>query len=897
MTKKYIYFFTKNKAEGGINLKQILGGKGANLAEMAKIGIPVPPGFTISAEVCQKYIKDKRFSRKLKPEIEKNLNHLEKEMGKKFGDPNNPLLVSVRSGAAISMPGMMDTILNLGLNSKSVLGLAKQTNDLRFARDTYRRLIQMFSNVVIGIDLTKFEKELEKIKAKRKVTNDIDLSAEDLEFLIQKYKQIFKQETGKNFPESPKQQLFMAIDAVFNSWNNPRAIKYRKINKINNLLGTAVNIQAMVFGNLGSNSATGVAFTRNPASGENKFYGEYLPQAQGEDVVAGIRTPRQLTKYLSRQWAKSKGISESQRKAFYPSLQESMPKIFNQLNQIRNKLERHYRDLQDLEFTIQQGKLYILQTRTGKRTGRAAVKIAVDMVKEKLIDKSTAILRVSPEKINELLHQRIDPQAKLKILGTGLPASPGAAVGEIIFDSNQVETEVRKNKKVILVRHETSPEDVGGMSLAEGILTAVGGMTSHAAIVARGLGKCCLVGCGELSIDYQKRTCTIGSQKLKQGDLITLDGTKGRIIKGAVNLVRPKLTGDLAKLISWANQIKKLGVRANAETPKDVRKAKQFGAEGIGLSRTEHMFFKADRITAIRRMIFAETESERKKALDSILPLQKNDFKKIFKIMDGLPVTIRLLDPPLHEFLPKTKPEIKALAKTLNLSVQQVNQKIENLSEINPMLGYRGCRLGISYPEITRMQTRAIIEAAIELQAKNVKVKPEIMIPLISLTNEFKNQEKIIKDEIKKIFKEKKQKIKYQIGTMIETPRACLIADQLAESAQFFSFGTNDLTQMVFGFSRDDIGEFLPLYIDQGIIDRDPFMTIDQSGVGKLIKIAVNQGRNSKPNLKIGICGEQGGEPDSVEFCHQAGLDYISCSPFRVPIAKLAAAQVAIRNQ
>ncbi len=894
---KYVYFFAKNKPEGNAKLKDILGGKGANLAEMAKIGIPVPPGFTISAEICPIYLKYKKIPSKLKLEIEKNLKKLEKVVRKKFGDKCDPLLVSVRSGAAISMPGMMDTILNLGLNQKSVEGLAQKTGNQRFAWDSYRRLIQMFGNVVTGIEHSKFEQEIEKIKKRRKIKQDLELTVEDLKELVKKFKEVYKKETKQDFPDSPRQQLYLAIEAVFKSWNNPRAVKYRKINKITGLLGTAVNVQTMVFGNMGRNSATGVAFTRNPATGENEFYGEYLINAQGEDVVAGIRTPNQLTKKLSRKWAKENGVSEAVRKKLYPSLEEAMPEVFKQLCDIRKKLENHYKDIQDIEFTIQEGKLYILQTRTGKRTGTAAVKIAVDLVKEKLIDKQTALMRVGPEKIKELLHKRVDSQAKINVLGTGLPASPGAATGQIVFDAEEAVRQVKDGKSVILVRNETSPEDVEGMSVSEGILTAIGGMTSHAAIVARGMGTPCVVGCSDLVIDYKKQICTIGGKKFKTGDFITIDGTKGRVIEGKVKLVYPKLTANFARLIKWADQIRKLGVRANAETPEDVKKAREFGAEGIGLCRTEHMFFKEDRIIKMQQMILAETESARKEAIYSLLPFQKKDFIEIFKIMMNLPVTIRLLDPPLHEFLPKTELEIKTLAKKLKVSVREIKQKINDLKEVNPMLGHRGCRLGISYPEITKMQTRAIIEAAAELVKKGVRVKPEIMVPLVSIKNELENQIKLIKQEVSRVIKEKRQKVNYKIGTMIETPRACMIADKIAELVDFFSFGTNDLTQMSYGFSRDDIGKFLPAYIDARIVEYDPFMILDRSGVGQLMKLAVEKGRKTKPDLKIGICGEHGGEPTSIELCHQLNLSYVSCSPYRVPIAKLAAAQAAIKDK
>ena len=897
MDKKYIYFFSKEKSEGNAKMKSILGGKGANLAEMAKIGIPVPPGFTISAEVCQLYLKTKKIPSDLKQEIEKNLSRLEKVAGKKFGDENDPLLVSVRSGAAVSMPGMMDTILNLGLNSKSVEGLVKKSNDEKFAWDAFRRLIQMFGDVVMGIAHSKFEKELEKIKEKAGVKQDIELEAEDLKELVKNYKALYKKETGKEFPESPKEQLFLAIEAVFKSWNNPRAIKYREINNIEGLLGTATNVQAMVFGNLGLNSATGVAFTRNPATGENQFYGEYLPQAQGEDVVAGIRTPRQLTKKLSQKWAKENKVSEAERKNKYPSLEESMPEVFKDLMETRKKLERHYQDMQDIEFTIQEGKLYLLQTRTGKRTGKAAVKIAVDLVKEKIIDKKTALLRVEPEKINELLHKRIDPTAKISIIGKGLPASPGAAVGRIVFEPKEAVEFSEKGEPVILVRQETSPDDIGGMSVSQGILTAVGGMTSHASVVARGMGKSCVVGCSDLSIDYKNKICSFRNKQFKEGDFITIDGDRGLVAEGKVDLVFPELSGEFLTLLKWADQIKKLSVRANAETPKDAQKARELGAEGIGLARTEHMFFGKDRVIKIQKMILAKNEKEREKAINSLLPLQKNDFLELFKIMKGLPVTVRLLDPPLHEFLPKTEEETKELAEKLGITIDEIKKKMDDLKEVNPMLGHRGCRLGITYPEITKMQVRAIIEAAIELNKQKIKVMPEIMVPLVSIKSELEDQMQVIKSEANESMKRLGKKIKYKIGTMIETPRACAISDKIAENAEFFSFGTNDLTQMTFGFSRDDIAKFLPFYIEKNIVKNDPFMVLDQEGVGKLMKMAISQGREVKPNLKIGICGEHGGEPSSVEFCHKIGLDYVSCSPYRVPIARLAAAQAVIKNK
>ncbi len=897
MSKKYIYFFGKGESEGSQDLKEILGGKGANLAEMSSIGLPVPPGFTITTEVCKIYSEKNRYPEGLEKKIDENLAHLEEKMGKKLGDTKDPLLVSVRSGAAQSMPGMMDTVLNLGLNPDSVQGLINISDNPRFGWDSYRRFIQMFGNVVMGIDGEKFEEEISKMKKDRGVSKDTDLTAEDLKKLVSIFKDVYKKETGDNFPNDPKIQLKKSINAVFGSWNNPRAIKYRQLNDITGLLGTAVNVQTMVFGNTGTESATGVAFTRNPSTGENEFYGEYLTNAQGEDVVAGIRTPHYLTVKDSREWAEAKDVGEEERKEEYASLEEIMPGVFEQLLEIREKLEEHYKDVQDLEFTIQKGKLYILQTRTGKRTGTAAVKIAVDMLDEGLIDKETAVLRVEPKKLDELLHPQIDPEAKVDVIGKGLPASPGAAVGKIVFDSDDAEAKAEQGEKVILVRNETSPDDIGGMSVSEGILTAKGGMTSHAAVVARGMGSPCVAGCGDLTIDLKNRTCKFKDRQYKEGDGITLDGSKGEVIDGKVNLKTPKLTGNFAKIMKWADSYRDMGVRTNADTPEDAKKAREFGAEGIGLCRTEHMFFGEDRIPAVQRMIISDRGEAKDRALEKLLPMQREDFIGIFKAMEGLPVTVRLLDPPLHEFLPKSGAEIEKLAKKLDVSAEGIKEKVESLDELNPMLGHRGCRLGITFPSISRMQSRAIMEAACELAGQGVDVKPEIMIPLIATEIEYKNQEEVVRAEAEKVIEETGQKVDYKVGTMIEIPRACLVADKIAQTAEFFSFGTNDLTQMTFGLSRDDAGKFLPEYVEKGILPADPFMILDQEGVGKMVKLAVENGRSTKKDLKIGICGEHGGEPSSVKFCHRTGLNYVSCSPYRVPIARLSAAQDVIEQK
>ncbi len=879
--KKYVYAFE----EGNKDMKEILGGKGANLAEMRTLGINVPPGFTISTEACDLYYKvGKKIDAEVKRQADIKLADLEKKMGKKLGDANDPLLVSVRSGAAASMPGMMDTILNLGLNDKSVVGLATKTGNERFAWDSYRRLIQMFGDVVMEVEHSEFEHILESVKDTKGAKYDTDLTAEDLKEIVTKYKAIIKKVKGVDFPQEPVKQMYMAINAVFNSWNNYRAIRYREINNIKGLIGTAVNIQAMVFGNLGEDSGTGVCFTRNPSTGEAKFYGEYLMNAQGEDVVAGIRTPLAVS-----------------------ALEKQNPKIYKELVTVCNKVEKHYKDMQDMEFTIQQGKLYILQARSGKRTAAASVRIAVDMVKEKLITLETAILRIDPNQLNQLLHKQLNPISvnKAEVITQGLPASPGAAVGEIVFTAAEAFEKAKSGLDVILVRTETSPEDIDGMHCSKGILTARGGMTSHAAVVARGMGTCCVAGCSDIVIDEKAKTLTIKAKGivLKGGDSISLDGSTGKVYAGKLNTQDPELSGNFATLMSWSDKFRKIGVRTNADTPHDAEVARKFGAEGIGLCRTEHMFFEGERIKAVREMILAGDLEARKKALAKIYPYQKGDFAGLFRAMEGNPVTVRLLDTPLHEFLPKEKKDIEELSKEMKVDVKTLNAKIEDLHEFNPMLGHRGCRLAITYPEIYDMQAEAIIDAAIEVtkgvNGKKVKgVVPEIMIPIIATTKEFT----ILKDRIVEIvdrkIKASKLKMTYKIGTMIEVPRAALIADKIVEAgAEFFSFGTNDLTQMGAGLSRDDAGKFLKEYVAQDIFANDPFEVLDQEGVGELIRIAIKKGRGVKKDLKIGICGEHGGEPKTVEFCHREGFTYVSCSPFRVPIARLAAAQAVVREK
>jgi pyruvate,orthophosphate dikinase len=879
--KKYVYYFGDGKAEGNGQMKDLLGGKGAGLAEMTNTGVPVPSGFTITTEVCNMFYK---VGNKVPAEVAKQqaqyTERLEKSMGAKLGDQRNPLLVSVRSGSKFSMPGMMDTILNLGLNDETVHGLITKTKNERFAYDCYRRFIQMFGGVVLGIEKNEFEHILSHKKEELGVKLDTDLKVEDLKDLILRYKKSVKQATGKDFPQDAMVQLDMARDAVFNSWMNPRAITYRKLNDISSTLGTAVNVQAMVFGNMGDDCATGVGFTRNPSTGENKFYGEYLTNAQGEDVVAGIRTPQPISK-----------------------LEKEMPSVYKQLRTITSKLEKHYRDIQDFEFTIQKGKLYMLQTRIGKRTAFAAVRIAVEMVAEKLITKEEAILRLDPASLDQLLHPVIDPKAKVKVIAKGLPASPGAASGIAVFTAD--EAVKRAGEKTILVRNETCPDDIHGMDAAQGILTARGGMTSHAAVVARGMGKCCVAGCEEIKVDEKGRKFSIKDITVKEGDWITLNGTTGEVILGQVPTIEPVLSGEFGQLMKWADSFRKIGVRANADIPHDAHVARGFGAEGIGLCRTEHMFFAEDRLPHMQAMIMANTEPDRRKALAKLLPMQKSDFMGLFKEMKGYPVTIRLLDPPLHEFLPKREElmvEVAVLKATGGDKVKiaeksRILERVESLHELNPMLGLRGCRLGIAYPEITEMQAQAIIEAACELKKEGMTVVPEIMIPLVGHINELKNQKAIIKRIAEETIKKHSVKIDYKIGTMIELPRAAVTADEIATEAEFFSFGTNDLTQTTFGFSRDDVVKFLNSYLDKGILEKDPFATLDQNGVGKLVKMGVAGGRSVNKTLKIGICGEHGGDPASVEFCHREHLNYVSCSPYRVPIARLAAAHAAIKEK
>jgi len=868
MTQKYVYFF----GEGDTSDKKLLGGKGANLGSMTKIGLPVPPGFTITAKVCIEVNRTKKWPDGLLKQIEENVKRLEKKMNKHFGDNENPLLVSVRSGAAVSMPGMMDTVLNLGLNDEAVEGLAKQSGDDRFAWDSYRRFIQMFGDVVMGIEHARFEHELERVKNGRQ---DTDLDVSDLRKVVDAYKVLVRKEAGKLFPQDPMEQLKMSVDAVFNSWDNKRAITYRRLNGIPDDLGTAVNVQAMVFGNLGWDSGTGVGFTRNPATGENVLYGEYLMNAQGEDVVAGIRTPKH-----------------------FEDMKKEMPESYKQLQKIREILERNYKDMQDFEFTIEKGKLYMLQTRDGKRTAAAAVKIAVDMVKEKLLTEDEAIMKMKPEQLDQLLHKQIDPESKKGTpIAKGLPASPGAAVGKAVFTAEEAAAIKEKNpkEKLVLVRTETSPEDIEGMNAAEGILTARGGMTSHAAVVARGMGKCCVAGCDGINVDEKAGRFRAGDTVIKAGDVISLDGSTGEVYKGALNLVEPGIGGDFAVLMKWVDKRKRLSVKTNADTPHDAQVAKDFGAEGIGLCRTEHMFFKPERIMAVREMILSETLDERKKALDKIRPMQKEDFKGLFKVMDGMPIIIRLLDPPLHEFLPHEEKETKEVADEMGISPQKIKNTIKALHEFNPMLGFRGCRLGVKYPEINEMQARAIFEAALESKKDGHKPIPYIEVPLVGNVKEFL----LIRDIIEKVADELgvKGRIKYKIGTMIEVPRAAMTADEIAKEADFMSFGTNDLTQMGCGFSRDDAGKFLNIYVDKGIYERDPFQSIDQSGVGRLMEYCIEHARKVKPDIEIGICGEHGGEAESVKFCHRIGLNDVSCSPYRVPIARLAAAQAAIEEK
>lgn len=907
MAQKNVYFFGNKTAEGNGKMRELLGGKGANLAEMNLIGMPVPPGFTVTTEVCNSYYQLGQEAVKLmiQLEVEEAMKKIEESVGGvEFGDNSNPLLVSVRSGSRASMPGMMDTILNLGLNDEAVETIAKKSGNERFAWDSYRRFVQMFGDVVLGMkpeskeDEDPFEVIIEEKKKERKVELDTDLTVDDLKDLVKRFKDAVKKNTGKDFPSNPWDQLWGAISAVFNSWMNERAILYRRLNKIPEEWGTAVNIQAMVFGNMGDNSATGVAFTRDAATGEALFNGEYLINAQGEDVVAGIRTPQQITMEGSKRWATAQGVSEADRAAKYPSLEEAMPAAYKELFDIQKNLEKHSRDMQDIEFTIQDGKLWMLQTRNGKRTGAAMLKIANDMLREGMINEQEAVLRCEPEKLDELLHPVFKQEAlnKAKPIAKGLPASPGAATGQIVFFAEDAESWAANNKKTILVRIETSPEDLKGMHVAEGILTSRGGMTSHAAVVARGMGKCCVSGAGTITIDYKDRTLSVDGTKLKEGDWISLDGSTGNVYAGQIETTAAELSGDFAQLMSMANKYARLQVRTNADTPHDAAVARKFGAQGIGLCRTEHMFFEGDKIWPMREMILASDEAGRREALAKLLPLQRQDFEGVFEAMQGLPVTVRLLDPPLHEFVPHDEKGQVEMAKIMKISVEEVKQRVESLMEVNPMLGHRGCRLGNTYPEITEMQTRAIIEATLNLKKKGITCHPEIMVPLVCTQNEIKMQGDLIRATAEAVFAERNDKIDFKVGTMIEVPRAALTAEKVANYAEFFSFGTNDLTQMTFGFSRDDVGKFLPIYLDKGLLKYDPFQILDQTGVGQLVGMATVKGRSVRPSLKVGICGEHGGEPSSVEFCHHIGLNYVSCSPFRVPIAQLAAAHAAIKE-
>jgi pyruvate,orthophosphate dikinase len=873
MSEKYVYSFK----EGDKSMKETLGGKGANLAEMTTIGLPIPQGFTITTTACAKFYDDgEKLTEEIQNQVTEKLTELESEMGKKLGDASNPLLVSVRSGAAVSMPGMMDTVLNLGLNDETVEGLIKKTGNARFVYDSYRRFIQMFGDVVMNVPHHDFEKALQSVKDEKGVELDTDLDVEDLKNVIDKYKSVIKQDTGKMFPESGREQLDLAVNAVFSSWNNNRAITYRRLNNIHGLLGTAVNVQSMVFGNMGETSGTGVCFTRNPSTGENKFYGEYLMNAQGEDVVAGIRTPLDMD-----------------------HLETQNKEIYDELVAIREKLEKHYHDMQDIEFTIEEGKLYILQTRNGKRTAAAAVKIAVDLVQEGLLNKEEALLKVEAECLDQLLHPQLDQEDKASkvAITKGLPASPGAAVGHVVFSANEAHEMSEKGENVILVRIETSPEDIEGMNASKGILTARGGMTSHAAVVARGMGKCCVAGCSDLVINEKEGKFEVNGKTINKGDIISLDGASGEVYTEELKTVEAKLSGDFATIMEWADEIRKLKVRTNADTPNDAAAAIKFGAEGIGLCRTEHMFFEESRIKAVREMILSDTKEGREKALAKILPMQKKDFYDLFKVMDSRPVTIRLLDPPLHEFLPKEVGDIEELAKELQVSVEKVKEKIASLHEFNPMLGHRGCRLAITYPEIANMQARAIFEAAAEIVREGQTIIPEVMVPLVGNVKEFTNQKEIIKEVAEKVKIEQDVKFEYLIGTMIEVPRGAITADEIAKVAEFFSFGTNDLTQMTCGFSRDDAASFLGEYVKLGIYKRDPFQAIDKSGVGKLMEIAIEKAKPVREDIKLGICGEHGGDPSSVEFCNKIGLNYVSCSPYRVPIARLAAAHAVLKQK
>lgn len=900
---KMVYLFGGNMTEGKAEMKNLLGGKGANLAEMCQIGIPVPAGFTITTEVCVEYYKNnKNYPAGLKEEIYEALKKVEETMGAKLGDTENPVLLSVRSGSRASMPGMMDTILNLGLNEDTIRGIIKKSGNERFAWDSYRRFIQMYGDVVMGLkpqskeEHDPFEVIMDELKKKKKVKMDLELGTDDLKELVRRYKDLIRKKLKKEFPADPFEQLWGSIGAVMNSWMNERAILYRKMNDIDDNWGTAVNIQAMVFGNMGDDCATGVAFTRDPSNGERRFYGEYLVNAQGEDVVAGTRTPQQVTIEGSKRWAKENSISEKDRITKFQSLEEYMPEVYNDLDGVYKKLESHYSDMQDIEFTIQNRKLWMLQTRNGKRTAPAAVNIAVDMVNEGLIDKKQALLRIDPSSLDQLLHPTFDPRAKRNVIAKGLPASPGAATGRVVFNAEDADIWKNKGEKVILVRIETSPEDLGGMNASQGILTARGGMTSHAAVVARGMGKCCVSGCGELEINYAKKEFRVSGKVIKQGDYISLNGSTGEVMLGTVPTVKAALSGNFGTIMKWADEVRKLDVRTNADTPHDAKVARDFGAQGIGLCRTEHMFFEGDRIKAMREMILADDLKGRKKALARLLKMQKKDFYGILKAMEGFGVTIRLLDPPLHEFVPHEAKNQQEMAKEMGISAKEIKAKVDALHEFNPMLGHRGCRLGVTYPEITEMQARAVFEAACKLKKEKIDIKPEVMVPLVGTVTELKMQKEIIVATAEKVMSESGVRVDYLVGTMIEVPRAAVTADEIATEAQFFSFGTNDLTQMTFGFSRDDAGKFLPEYVDLKILPVDPFKTLDRNGVGKLVKMAVEKGRKVKPDLKLGICGEHGGDPNSIEFCHIAGLNYVSCSPFRVPIARLAAAHAALKN-
>ena len=906
MSGKRVYTFGNGKAEGRADMKNLLGGKGANLAEMNLIGVPVPPGFTIVTDVCNEYFEKGRDEvvGLLRNEVDNSIKHVENLIGLKFGDPTNPLLLSVRSGARASMPGMMDTILNLGLNDEVVEGLIKKTGNERFAYDSYRRFVQMYGDVVMGMkpqnkeDIDPFEAIIDEVKAQRGIVLDNDMTIDELKQLVSLFKKAIREQTGADFPENPVDQLWGAICAVFDSWMNERAILYRKMEGIPQEWGTAVNVMAMVFGNMGNTSATGVCFSRDAATGENIFNGEYLVNAQGEDVVAGIRTPQQITKEGSLRWAKQQSISEDIRATKFPSMEETMPEIFEQLNAIQDKLEKHYRDMQDMEFTVQEGKLWFLQTRNGKRTGTAMVKIAMDLLHEGMIDEKTAIKRCEPNKLDELLHPVFDKEAlkQAHVLTRGLPASPGAACGQIVFFADDAAKWSDEGHKVIMVRIETSPEDLAGMSAAEGILTARGGMTSHAAVVARGMGKCCVSGAGAIMIDYKARTVEIDGVVLHEGDYLSINGSTGEVYQGEVKTKPAEVSGDFAELMRLCDKYTRMVVRTNADTPHDAEVANKFGAVGIGLCRTEHMFFEKDKIKPMREMILADTREERETALAKLLPLQQEDFYGILKFMDGMPVNIRLLDPPLHEFVPKSQAGQEAMALEMGKSIDVIKHRVESLKEVNPMLGLRGCRLGITYPEITAMQTKAILGAATRLKREGFNPKPEIMVPLVGTYKELEQQQKVIKTAAEELFKEEGMEVEFKLGTMIEIPRAALTADQIAKYADYFSFGTNDLTQMTYGYSRDDVSRFLPTYLDNKILEVDPFQVLDQTGVGQLVEIGVKRGRSTNPNIKCGICGEHGGEPSSVKFCHRIGLDYVSCSPYRVPIARLASAQAAVEE-